>query len=99
MTRHSHTTFSLEELPLFATDAEIGAVLLGLKRACEWQALVPLYERQGFPKIDPVMGGRYVPAIKAFFDKQYGVGTLPTAPDGIDRPETWNITPGQKRRA
>jgi hypothetical protein len=86
-------------LPLFASDAEIGAALLGSKRASEWNALAPLYERQGFPKIDPVIGGRYVPAIKAFFDKQYGIATLPTVPDGIDRPETWKTAPGQKRRA
>jgi hypothetical protein len=99
MTRHSRTTFPLEELPLFASDAEIGAALLGSKRACEWKGLAPLYERQGFPKIDPVIGGRYVPAIKAFFDKQYGIATLPTVPDGIDRPETWKTAPGQKHRA
>ena len=81
--------------------AKIGPfdLLLGSKRACEWKGLAPLYERQGFPKIDPVIGGRYVPAIKAFFDKQYGIATLPTAPDGIDRPETWKTAPGQKHRA
>ena len=100
MTRHSGAAFTLEHLPLFASDAEVGAALLGTKRASEWRALVALYERQGFPKIDPVMGGRYVPAIKAFFDKQYGIATLvPAAPDGIDRPETWKTAPGQKRRA
>ena len=76
MTRHSGAAFTLEHLPLFASDAEVGAALLGTKRASEWRALVALYERQGFPKIDPVMGGRYVPAIKAFFDKQYGIATL-----------------------
>ena len=100
MTRHSVAVSTLENLPLFASDAEIGAALLGSKRASEWKVLAPLYERQGFPKVDPVMGGRYVPAIKAFFDKQYGVATLvPAAPDGIDRPETWKTAPGQKRRA
>jgi hypothetical protein len=99
MTRHSGAVFTLGNLPLFASDAEIGAALLGSKRASEWKALAPLYERQGFPKIDPIMGGRYVPAIMAFFDKQYGIATLvPAAPDGIDRPETWKTAPGQKRR-
>lgn len=99
MTRRSAIVFNVENLPLFASDAEIGAALLGAKRAPEWKSLAPLYEVQGFPKIDPVMGGRYVPAVKAFFDKQYGVATLiPAAPDGIDRPETWKIAPGQKRR-
>jgi hypothetical protein len=79
MTRHSWGAFTVENLPLFASDAEIGAALLGSKRASEWKVLAPLYERQGFPKIDPVMGDRYVPAIKAFFDKQYGVATLVSA--------------------
>lgn len=81
----------LEELPLFATDAEIGRALLGLARACEWPSLAPLYERRGFPKVDPVMGGRYTPAIKAFFDGEYGLVSLaPAAPDGIERPQAWN---------
>jgi hypothetical protein len=33
------------------------------------------------------MGGRYVPAVRAFFDREYGTGggTL-NAPDGIERP-------------
>jgi hypothetical protein len=100
MTRRSGAVFTLENLPLFASDAEIGAALLGAKRASELKALAPLYERQGFPKIDPVMCGRYVPAIKAFFDRQYGVATLvPAAPDGIDRPEAWKTAPGQRRQA
>lgn len=89
----------IEQLPLFASDREIGAALLGFERACEWKALAPLYERKGFPKIDPIMGGRYVPAIKAFFDNQYGLGSIiPTASDGTDRPDTWKTPVGQKRR-
>lgn len=80
----------LERLPLFADDAAIGLALLGPARACEWKALAPLYERQGLPKIDKVMGGRYVPAVKAFFDQQYNLSPLvPAAPDGIERPEAW----------
>ena len=89
----------IEQLPLFANDREIGAALLGFERACEWRALAPLYERKGFPKIDPIMGGRYVPAIKAFFDYQYGLGSIiPTTSDGTDRPDTWKTPVGQKRR-
>ena len=89
----------IEQLPLFANDREIGAALLGFERACEWKALAPLYERKGFPKIDPIMGGRYVPAIKAFFDYQYGLGSIiPTASDGTDRPDTWKTPVGQRHR-
>jgi hypothetical protein len=81
------------ELPLFADDRSLGAALLGRERACEWKSLAALYERQGLPKIDEVMGGRYVPAVKAFFDRTYGLdgpaSPVPAAPDGIERPEAW----------
>jgi hypothetical protein len=88
---------SLDDLPMFADDLAIGQALLGTVRAAEWPSLVPLYEREGFPRIDPVMGGRYVPAVKAFFDRQYGLTQVAsTARDGIERPEKWNAP---KRRA
>lgn len=91
------TSNAIETLPLFAGEAELGAALLGPQRACEWKALAPLYERQGLPKIDEIMGGRYVPAVKAFFDQQYSLSPLvPAAPDGIERPEAWNRS---RRRA
>jgi hypothetical protein len=77
----------LDDLPLFADDLAIGAVLLGTGRAAEWPNLVPMYERRGFPKVDPVMGGRYVPAVKAFFDVEYGISSVRmSAPDGGERP-------------
>jgi hypothetical protein len=80
-----------DSLPLFSDDSLIGAALLGRERASEWAAIAPLYERQGLPKIDAVMGGRYVPAVRAFFDHAYGlVGREPPkAPDGIERPDVW----------
>jgi hypothetical protein len=82
-----------DKLPLFADEPSIGAAVLGPRRACEWTALAALYERQGLPKIDEVMGGRYMPAVKAFFDRVYGLngtaGPIPAAPDGIERPGAW----------
>lgn len=89
---------ALDDLPIFADDAAIGQALLGTVRASEWPSLVPLFEREGFPKVDPVMGGRYVPAVKAFFDRQYGLLTSPgpSARDGMERPDKWNAP---KRRA
>lgn len=86
----------LDDLPLFADDAAIGQALLGLRRAAEWRALAPLYEGKGFPRFDEVMGGRYVPAVRAFFDRQYGLTTAePRAPGGVERLEAWN---DRKRR-
>jgi hypothetical protein len=85
------TLVQWDKLPLFADDLAIGVAVLGPERAREWTTLAGLYERQGLPKVDEVMGGRYVPAVKAFFDRVYGLeaGPMPTAPDGIERPEIW----------
>lgn len=83
----------LDDLPIFADDKAIGQALLGIIRAEEWPSLVPIYEREGFPAVDPVMGGRYVPAIRAFFDRKYGLTSVaPKAPDGMEKPEKWNAS-------
>ncbi len=83
----------LEHLPLFADDAAIGGALLGRSRAREWTGIAPLLEPRGLPKIDALMGGRYVPAVKAFFDHQYGLNRgsdgPPLAPDGTEDFSKW----------
>lgn len=86
----------LEPLPLFATDDVIGAMLLGAGRVREFRQIVSLLETRGFPKIDQLMGGRYVPALRAFFDQQYGLdrsGAPPLAPDGVEDFEKWKQRP------
>ena len=85
-------------LPLFADDSSIGAALFGPERAREWPSIASLLESRGLPKIDQLMGGRYVPAVRAFFDHQYGLdsgGTPPLAPDGREDFDRWRR---QKRR-
>lgn len=91
---------TLDALPLFATEAEIGAAVLGAKKAWEWPAIAHVLENTGLPKVDVLMGGRYVPAVKAYFDKEYGLATLQpaAAPRGVERPETWNQRQDHKRR-
>ena len=81
-------------LPLFATDKELGAALLGPTRVQEWLAMLPLLESKGLVKIDPLMHGRYVPAVRAFFDGLYGLdrgatSASPLAPDGAEDLEAW----------
>jgi hypothetical protein len=91
---------SVESLPLFATDDEIGAALLGADRVQEWRQMAPLLEQRGLPKVDPLMGGRYVPAVRAYFDHQYGLdrgGALPLARDGLEDFDGWRRK--QKRPA
>jgi hypothetical protein len=91
MSRQSSSR-NVESLPLFATDDVIGAALLGPGRETEFKQMAPLLEARGLPKIDELMGGRYVPAVKAFFDHQYGLdrgGAVPLAPDGMEDFEGW----------
>jgi hypothetical protein len=83
---------SIESLPLFATDEVIGAALLGADRVQEWRQMTPMLEARGLPKVDHQMGGRYVRAVVAFFDHQYGLyrsGDALLAPDGTENFESW----------
>jgi hypothetical protein len=82
----------LYNLPLFATDDEIGSALLGVDRVQEWRQIAGLLEQRGLPKIDSQMGGRYMRAVVAFFDRLYGLdrgGDAPLAPDGAENFEKW----------
>jgi len=93
MSRPQYPT--LDQLPLFADDSSIGAALFGPDRAEEWRSIASLLETRGLPKIDALMGGRYVPAVRAFFDRDYGLtSTAPLAPDGVEELGSWK----RKRR-
>ncbi len=91
-------TFTLDQLPLFASDDEIGAAILGPKRSCEWKSMAPLLEQRGLPKIDRLHGGRYVPAVRSFYDRDNMIAPLvPASPDGVEHPESWSRE--RRRRA
>lgn len=88
----------LDALPLYADDLAIGAAVLGFKRACEWRDMAPLLEMRGLPKIDPLHGGRYTPAVKAFYDKDNGLSEVAVLkPDGVEDLGAWSRK--RKRRA
>lgn len=76
---------TFDDLPLFAPDEAIAAVFMGPGKTTEWRQIAALLEGRGLPKIDALMGGRYVPAVKRFFDDEYrltiGAPSL-AAPDG-----------------
>jgi hypothetical protein len=83
--------------PLYPDEAEIARRVLG-KRAREWPGKAVLLERDGLPKIDPLMGGRFWPAVRRWFLDRHGLATelpgsaslptksrvrvVPFAPDG-----------------
>ncbi|WP_439406405.1 hypothetical protein ACNJX9_34030 [Bradyrhizobium sp. DASA03076] len=91
---------TLEDLPLFASEMDVSVALMGPGRYSEFRAIVPLLERRGFPKIDGLMGGRYTPAVRAFFDLEYGLyaqgrGSVYGA---IDGPENFGSYQGRARK-
>lgn len=68
---------------LFPCEAEIARRLS--QTPTDWKARAVLLERQGMPRIDPVMGGRYWPAVQAWFDKRHGIASFgPSAMDGTE---------------
>ena len=54
----------------------------------DWRALAVILERDGLPRIDPIMGGRFWPAVLAFWYRRYGLtSTQPSQPDGEENLE------------
>jgi hypothetical protein len=85
------------DTPLYVDEAEVALRVLG-DRASEWPSKAAVLERQGLPKIDPLMGGRLWPAVRQWFLERHGLGAqslnneamptkgrvriVPFAPDG-----------------
>lgn len=81
----------LSKLPLFATDREIAVAVVGKERASMYiKAVIPMLERSGFPRIDPLHDGRPVPLVRRFYDGYFGItaGFQATGPDGE---ENWDV--------
>lgn len=81
-----------DDLPLFATDDELALAIFGRKRASEWRQFVAYFERKGMPTMDPIVGARYRPAVKVFFDQLWNLdrSSVPPMQDGVDV-DTWNV--------
>jgi hypothetical protein len=79
-------------LPLFATDTELAAAIVGKALAAEWRRTVlPTLERRGFPSVDALHKGRPVPLVRAFYNGYFGItaGFANAKPDGEENWESW----------
>ncbi|MBQ0822102.1 hypothetical protein KBI52_18080 [Microvirga sp. HBU67558] len=66
---------------LFPSEAEIARRLS--QEPAEWASKAKVLEREGLPKIDPIMGGRHWPSVNAYFNRRYGLSTIEVfPPDG-----------------
>ncbi len=75
--------------PLYLSEASIAARILGPKAKTQWDALALIWEREGLPRIDPLTGCRYWPAVRAFLDRRHGL-TQSTLPSSVDGLENWS---------
>lgn len=68
---------------LFPCEAEIARRLS--QDTVEWSAKAIVLERDGLPRIDPVMGGRYWPSVQAYWNRRYGLSHVEAVPlDGLE---------------
>jgi hypothetical protein len=88
MTERRANTPTLRRQGLYPCEAEIARRLSQSEK--HWRRIAPDLERQGLPKIDLVMNGRFWPAVEAFFRYRHGLGALAASqPDGEER---WDVT-------
>ncbi|WP_436642488.1 hypothetical protein [Microbaculum sp. FT89] len=66
---------------LFPCEAEIARRLS--QAPAEWPDKATVLERDGLPRIDPIMGGRFWPAVEAYWKRRYGLASIEAFnPDG-----------------
>ena len=71
---------------LYPDEREIARLVLG-DRAASWPGVASVWEKAGLPRIDPLTGGRYWPAVERFLDSRYGMDGPPAgAADGVENP-------------
>ena len=69
------------DLGLFPNEGEVARRLS--QDPASWASKALILEREGFPRIDPLMGGRYWPACTAWWNRRYGLATIDAfQPDG-----------------
>jgi hypothetical protein len=70
MVRHSNSRFPQPSC-LFPDERELALVLLGKDRAHQWPAIAKTEEKAGLPRVSVQYGGRYWPAVLAFYERRY----------------------------
>lgn len=88
-TSRSRPFLTLDQLPLFADDRDVARAVVGpdMEKIQHWLASVPSLEMSGLPKQHTVYG-RYVPAVRLFYERQYGLAPAAIAANerNLERP-------------
>ncbi len=72
---------------LYMHESEIARLVLGAD-AKDWSALAAVWEREGLPRIDPMTGKRFWPAVEKFLYCRHGL-VADAVPSRTDGAETW----------
>ncbi|CAN7383391.1 hypothetical protein LJR220_003408 [Bradyrhizobium sp. LjRoot220] len=73
-----------DHMPLYPDEETIAREVMGPKRAKDWPAKAKyLEDKQGLPRVDELMGGRFWPAVVQFFRERHGLKLR----DQLDEPQ------------
>jgi hypothetical protein len=86
--RYGGKVIAGEPSSLYPSEEEIAQCVLGEGKVKQWAALVPTLEREGLPRVDPLFGGRFWPAVRAWFEQRNGL-RRELVPSGADGQEVW----------
>ncbi len=73
--------------PLYMNDDQIGKLVLGAD-AKSWPDIAAALEKEGLPRIDPLTGKRYYPAVRQFLDVRNNLSDNKPMPM-VDGEEIW----------
>lgn len=103
MQRRSETAYWFVPLaPLASTPLPtartLRSVMLG-RHADEWPTIARAEEKAGLPRISVQYGGRYWPAVKAFYDRRHRLLELQSDDHDDEREkENWDAIPSRRAR-
>ena len=75
MVERNYDVPTLKRQGLYPCEAEVARRLSQSDK--HWRQIAPQLEREGLPRIDPLMGGRFWPAVEAFFRNRAGLSKMP----------------------
>lgn len=85
------------QMPLYPTEAQIARAVLG-SRAKEWPHIArTLEDKEGLPRINELMGGRFWPAVVAFFHGWQHISLDGEVPKTVP-PSRFRVVPPKSER-
>lgn len=86
-----------DNFPLYPSEAQIARAVLGL-RAKDWGRIAKtLEDKEGLPRINELMGGRFWPAVVAFFHGWQHISLDGKVPENT-QPSRFRIVPPRAQR-